>query len=43
MARKVALNLDWLPRDENQEADDLSDVKTSDFDEPSGSEWRPRT
>ena len=32
-SRKVALGLDWLPREENQEADDLSNVKTTDFDE----------
>ena len=32
-ARRAALDLDWPPRDENQEADDLSNVKTMDFDE----------
>ena len=32
-SRKVALGLDWLPREENQEAADLSNMKTTDFDE----------
>ena len=32
-ARRVVLDLDWLPRDENQEADDLGHMKTSGFDD----------
>ena len=37
--QQVVLDLRWMPRETNQEADDLSNLKTGAFDPASGSGW----